>query len=132
MQQLIQIFWQHLNLSLSSPLRMSLPTGQQTSGTCVHKFKLTKRQCLRDNPWSGGMNICQTSNPRITYTFHWEKSGERWLIIKQIILTYNLHARLVCINQIQNFYMPHLHTNARSIFDEDQFILVYLKNYVHK
>ncbi len=64
-----------------------------------------------------GMKELQASNPRLTDTFRWEERGERCLITKQIILGYNLRARLVGINQLQNVYMPHLRRSARSVFE---------------
>jgi hypothetical protein len=66
-----------------------------------------------------GMNALQTSNPRLVDKFRWEERGERGFILKQIVLAYNLRARMVGINQILNVYMPLLREDAGSIFNEN-------------
>jgi len=41
-----------------------------------------------------------------------KNGGERRIVMKMFVLLYNMRARMVGINQIQNTYMPHLLRNA--------------------
>lgn len=72
-----------------------------------------------------GMRALQSSFPRIKDRILYEEHGERKLILKSIILLYNLRARTVGINQIRSVYMPFLSRNANdylatemSIYDD--------------
>ena len=53
-----------------------------------------------------GMRAMQASFPRLKDVLLYEERGERGLIFKSALLAFNLRARLVGINQIQNVYMP--------------------------
>ena len=55
-----------------------------------------------------GMRALQSSFPRLKDQFKYEETGERKIVMKMIILLYNLRARRVGINQIRNTYMAHL------------------------
>ncbi len=59
-----------------------------------------------------GMLSIQASFPREKDRFIYEECGERRIVLKIFVLLYNLRARMVRINQIQNTYMPHLLRNA--------------------
>ena len=63
-----------------------------------------------------GMRAIQSSFPRLKDRFTYEENGERKLILKMIILLYNLRARKVGINQIKNTYMPALNVNANHVY----------------
>jgi hypothetical protein len=41
-----------------------------------------------------------------------EERGERRIVLKMMVLLYNMWARMVGINQIRNTYMPHLMRDA--------------------
>jgi hypothetical protein len=51
-----------------------------------------------------GMGSLKSSFPRLMDTFLHETHGERKVIMKMMILLYNLRARIVGINQIRNFF----------------------------
>jgi hypothetical protein len=62
-----------------------------------------------------GMQALKSSSPRLKDCFSvYEEYGERKIIMKSMILLYNLCARLVGINQIKNTYMPALEVNANA------------------
>ena len=54
----------------------------------------------------------QASFPQIRDQFANEEREDRRIVMKMFILLYNLHARMVGINQIQNAYMKHLTQDA--------------------
>jgi hypothetical protein len=54
----------------------------------------------------------QTSFPQVKDRLIYEKRGERGICLKMLVLLYNMHARMVGINQIRNTYMKHLTRNA--------------------
>ncbi|KAI2492948.1 DDE superfamily endonuclease [Fragilaria crotonensis] len=57
-----------------------------------------------------GMRAIQSSFPHLKDRFTYEENGE--LILKMMVLLYNLCAQKVNINQIRNTYMPALNINA--------------------
>ena len=59
-----------------------------------------------------GMRAVQASFPRLKDRFLYEETGERQRVLHSMFLLYNLRTRIVGINQIRNFYMPFLQTNA--------------------
>lgn len=63
-----------------------------------------------------GMRALQSSFPRLKDRIVYEEFGERKIIIKMILLLYNLRARRVGINQILNTYMPELNKDANNLF----------------
>jgi hypothetical protein len=63
-----------------------------------------------------GMRALQSSFPRLKDRFIYEEYGERKIILKTMLLLYNLRARKVGINQIKNTYMPALEANANEMF----------------
>ena len=63
-----------------------------------------------------GMRSLQASFPRLKGRFIFEKFGERRVILKMMVLLYNLRARMVGINQIRNTYMPALQVNANQLY----------------
>ncbi len=50
-----------------------------------------------------GMQAFQSLFPQVKDRFVYEERGERRLIMKMMVLLYNLRANIVGINQIQNF-----------------------------
>ena len=63
-----------------------------------------------------GMRAIQSSFPRLKDRFTYEENGERKLMLKMMILLYNLRSRKVGINQIRNTYMPALNVNANRVY----------------
>jgi hypothetical protein len=63
-----------------------------------------------------GMRGLQSSFPRLKDRLIYEEYGERRVILKVLILLYNLRARKVGINQIKNTYMPALELDANELF----------------
>ena len=63
------------------------------------------------------MRGIQTSFPCLKDTFVNEETGERRIMMKMMVLFYNLRARTVGINQICNVFMSHLDVNANDEID---------------
>ena len=59
-----------------------------------------------------GMRALQSSFPRLKDRITYEETGERKIILKMMVLLFNLRSRRVGINQILNTYMPALEQNA--------------------
>ena len=64
-----------------------------------------------------GMRAIQSSFPCIKDRFLYEEYGERKIILKMMILLYNLCARKVGINQIRSVYMPDRIHNAKEYLE---------------
>jgi hypothetical protein len=58
------------------------------------------------------MRSIQSSFPRLKDQFIYEEGGEQGIVLKMIVLLYNLCARLVGINQIRNVYLDRLNVDA--------------------
>jgi hypothetical protein len=58
------------------------------------------------------MRIVQTSFPWLNDRFVYKEKGEQGICLEMFVLLYNMHARMVGINQIRNTYMRHLMCNA--------------------
>ena len=71
---------------------------------------------MRQSAEWGMTRALQSSFPRLKDRFIYEEFGERKIILKSILLLYNLRARKVGINQIKNTYMPALTANANEMF----------------
>ena len=63
-----------------------------------------------------GMQAIQSSFPRLKDRFIYEEFGEQKIILKMMILLYNVRARLVGISQIKNMYLPALNVNANATY----------------
>ncbi len=61
-----------------------------------------------------GMRMIQTLFPRIKDQFVYKERGDQRISPKMLVLIYNMHARMVGINQIWNTYMKHLDQNANT------------------
>jgi hypothetical protein len=59
-----------------------------------------------------GMRSIQSLFPRMKDRFIYEEGGEQRIVLKMIVLLYNLHTRLVGINQIRNVYLACLNIDA--------------------
>jgi hypothetical protein len=59
-----------------------------------------------------GMRSIQSLFPRLKDQFVYEEGGEQRIVLKMIVLLYNLHTRLVGINQIRNVYLACLNVDA--------------------
>ncbi len=68
-----------------------------------------------------GMQAFQSSFPWVKDWFVYKEQGERCLIMKMIVLSYNLRANIVGINQIQNFYMPNLEQCGNALIHDELF-----------
>ena len=58
----------------------------------------------------------KSSFQRLKDCFIYEEREERWIILKMIVLQYNMHAQLLGINQIWNTYMQYLECDANLEF----------------
>jgi hypothetical protein len=58
------------------------------------------------------MLALQASFSRLKDQFVNEERGERRIVLKMMVLLYNMWAWMVGINQIRNTYMPHLMRDA--------------------
>jgi len=63
-----------------------------------------------------GMRAFQASFPRIKDRITMEERGQRKLMMKLMILLYNLRTRRVGINQILNVYMPSLNEDVNALY----------------
>ncbi len=54
----------------------------------------------------------QTSFPRLKNRFPYKERGEQRIVFKMFVLLYNMWARMVGMNQMQNTYMQHLECNT--------------------
>jgi hypothetical protein len=59
-----------------------------------------------------GMLTMQASFPRVKDSFAYEERGEWRILLNMFILLYNMQARMVGMNQIQNTYLRHLKHDA--------------------
>ena len=64
-----------------------------------------------------GMRAFQASFPRIKDRISFERNGRRKLMVKLMLLLYNLRARRVGINQILNVYMASLMQDVNEIYN---------------
>ena len=55
-----------------------------------------------------GMRTLQASFPRLKDRMIYEETGERRIIMKMMVLLFNLRSRRIGINQVLNTYMPAL------------------------
>ena len=58
------------------------------------------------------MRVIQMSFPWLKARFVYEERGERRIYLKMLVLIFNMRARMVGINQIQNTYMKYLTRDA--------------------
>ena len=58
------------------------------------------------------MRMEKTSFPWLKDCFVYEERGEWRIYLKMLVLIYNMRARMVGINQIQNMYMKYLMQDA--------------------
>ena len=63
-----------------------------------------------------GMRAFQASFPRIKDRISLELRGQRKLMMKLMVLLYNLRTRRVGINQILNVYMPSLSEDVNQLY----------------
>jgi hypothetical protein len=87
------------------------PTGMSSSDAQLLKEATSMRQSAE---W--GMRAFQSSFPRVKDRFPFEQRGERKVLMKMLILLYNLRARKVGINQIKNVYMSSLDQNVNDLY----------------
>jgi DDE superfamily endonuclease len=90
--------------------------GNMTDEEFNHKVEVNKQATSMRQSAEWGMRALQGSFPRITERFIYEEKGERRLIIQTCLLLYNLRARKVKINQIQNVYLPNLEVGVVTTF----------------
>jgi hypothetical protein len=59
-----------------------------------------------------GMRSIQSLFPRLNDRFIYEEGGKQQIVLKMIVLLYDLRSRLVRINQIRNVYLACLNVDA--------------------
>ena len=64
-----------------------------------------------------GMHAFQASFPRVKDRILFERNGQRKMMVKMLLLLYNLRARRVGINQILNVYMASLTQDVNEIYN---------------
>ena len=64
-----------------------------------------------------GMRAFQASFPRVKDRISFERNGQRKMMVKLMLLLYNLRARRVGINQILNVYMASLTQDVNEIYN---------------
>jgi hypothetical protein len=68
-----------------------------------HQLRRQTMSARQTAEW--GMLSIQASFPRVKDRFIFEERGERRIVMKMFVLLYNMRARMVGINQIQNTYI---------------------------
>ena len=58
------------------------------------------------------MQEIQSSFPRLKDTFVYEENVECRIVMKMMVLLFNIRAQTVGINQIRNFFMSRLNVDA--------------------
>ncbi len=76
------------------------------------EFIKKRQETLARQTVEWGMRMFQTSLPQVKDRIVYKERGERRICLKMSVLLYNMHARMVGINQIRNIYMKHLTRNA--------------------
>lgn len=66
-----------------------------------------------------GMRAFQASFPRVKDRILFEGRGRRKMMIKMMLLLFNLRARMVGINQILNVYMASLTQDVNEIYNRN-------------
>ncbi len=66
-----------------------------------------------------GMRSFQSSFPWVKDWFVYEERGKQRLTLKILVYLYNLHAKIVGINQLQNYYMPNLQCCGNDLIHSD-------------
>jgi len=87
------------------------PTGMSSTNAQLIKEATSMRQSAE---W--GMRAFQSSFPRVKDRFPFDQRGERKVLMKMLILLYNLRARKVGINQIKNVYMSSLDQDVNELY----------------
>ena len=98
----------YLYKSCQDLLGSSAPTHRERILDLQKKREATSAQQTAE--W--GMLVLQASFPRLKDRFVYEERGERRIVLKMMVLLYNMRARMVGINQILNTYMPRLMWDA--------------------
>jgi hypothetical protein len=79
-------------------LGSSAPTHHKQN--LEHQFRQQTTSAWQTAEW--GMLSIQTSFPQINNQFIYKERGERQIVMKMLVLLYNMRARMVGINHIQN------------------------------
>jgi hypothetical protein len=93
-----------------------MPPGGETRAQYRNNNEINKQATSLRQSAEWGMRALQSSFPRLKDRFVFEKFGERRLILKMMVLIYNLRARRVGINQIRNTFLPALNVNANAAY----------------
>ena len=101
----------YLYKSCQDLLGSSAPTHRERILDLQKKREATSAQQTAE--W--GMLVLQASFPRLKDRFVYEERGERRIVLKMMVLLYNMRARMVGINQILNTYMPRLMWDANDV-----------------
>jgi hypothetical protein len=75
-----------------------------------HQLRQQTTSAWQTAEW--GMLSIQTSFPIIKDQFIYKEQGEQRIVMKLLVLLYNMRAQIVGINQIQITYTQHLNRNA--------------------
>ncbi len=75
-----------------------------------HQLRRQTTSARQTAKW--GMLSIQLSFPRIKDQFIYEEQGEQQIVMKLLVLLYNMWAQMVGINRIRNTYMRQLNHNA--------------------
>jgi hypothetical protein len=86
----------------------SAPTRHEQN--LEHQVRRQTTSAQQTAEW--GMLSIQTSFPQLNDRFIYKEQGEQRIVMKILVLLYNMWVRMVGINQIQNTYMRHLNRNA--------------------
>jgi len=96
--------------SLQDYLISTMPTHQeQRLGLQRKQQVMSMRQAAE---W--GMRTMESLFPHLKDTFLYEDTGVHRILMKMVCLLYNLRARTVGINQIENVFMKHLNVDANN------------------
>jgi hypothetical protein len=98
----------HLYKSCQDLLGSSAPTHRERILDLRKKREETSARQTAE--W--GMLSLQAFSPRLKDQFIYKERRERRIVLKMMVLLYNMRAQMVEINQIRNTYMPNLERDA--------------------
>lgn len=93
-----------------------IKSGKPTVEMNINELNILEEATSMRQSAEWGMRAFQCSFPRVKDRIPFEYKGQRKLMMKLLILLYNLRTKKVGINQILNVYMPSLDRNVNELY----------------
>jgi hypothetical protein len=93
-----------------------IKSGKPTVDMTIEELNILEEAPSMRQSAVWGMRAFQSSFPRVKDRISFEYRGQQKLMMKLLILKYNLRTKRVGINQILNVYMPSLRQNVNELF----------------